>query len=99
MCSDRRPDHETASELGTKPETVLRWRIRFTASGIDGLREPPGGGRRRRPLPYALTRDAVFLLMEEPPPPDEGGWTTKSLARALAFSEPSVQRVLRSEEW
>ncbi len=85
-----------AEELGCHPKTVRRRLHRFNASGIDGLGDRPGAGRRPR-----LTEDErsriIALVSEDPPgrlvrydglPPeslDEKGaayWTLDALAEA-----------------
>lgn len=44
-CSDGRQNQVIASELSVLPNTVARFRQRFIASGVAGLRDAPRPGR------------------------------------------------------
>ncbi len=85
-----------AAEVGCHENTVRRWLHRFNASGVEGLGNQPGAGRRRRITeaqrsriialarsvpPGQLARDAAGELSAD----DEGGptqWTLDTLAQA-----------------
>jgi transposase len=95
-----------AGRLGCHPNKVRRWLHRFNASGIDGLGNRPGCGRRRRIT--EAERPAIIALARSVPPGrlardaggglsagDEGGpaqWALDALARAARDAGIAVGR-------
>jgi len=59
---------DIAAEVGVSIPTVLTWRRRFAASGLDGLADAPHPGRPRR-----LGRDVRERILAETLTPPEGG--------------------------
>jgi len=55
-----------AGQLGCHPNKVRRWLHRFNASGIDGLEDRPGAGRRRR-ITEAQRSQIIALARSAPP--------------------------------
>jgi hypothetical protein len=55
-----------AAEVGCHENTVRRWLHRFNAAGIDGLGNPPGGGRKRRIT--EAERSRIIALARSVPP-------------------------------
>ncbi len=90
-----RTNAEIAAELATSPETVARWRSRFRVNGLEGMeREAPRAGDPRRVPPSLVAQilDASTDVRATPP----GGWSTRSLARALHVNHMLVHRVWRA---
>ena len=81
-----------ARRLGVSPETVVRWRDRFRANGVDGiLKEAPRAGARAR-----LPRDLIERILRatlEGAGPGKGAWSTRSLGRALGTNHMAIHRV------
>jgi transposase len=95
-----------AAQVGCHENTVRRWLHRFNASGIDGLGNQPGAGRKRRITeaershiialarslpPGQLARDAAGELSAD----DERGpaqWTLDTLGQAARASGIQVGR-------
>ena len=74
-----------AVQVGVCPDTVRKWRARFAARGIGGLKDAPRGGRPRRYTP-ADRAEVVALACALPA---ESGvplskWSCPELARELA---------------
>ncbi|WP_427017419.1 helix-turn-helix domain-containing protein [Pseudarthrobacter sp. P1] len=55
-----------AKELGCHEQTVRRWLVRFNASGLDGLVDLGGQGRRRRIT--EAERSRIIALVKQAPP-------------------------------
>lgn len=85
-----------AAELGVSVPTVRKWRGRFAAKGLAGLRDLPRSGK---PVVYPREefRRRVLAALEEPPPPGQATWDGPSLARHLGSSADAVWRLLRKE--
>ncbi|GAB2462747.1 helix-turn-helix domain-containing protein [Streptomyces incanus] len=97
---------EIAGELGCHEQTVRRWLHRFNASGLDGLADLGGQGRKRRIT--EAERSRIIALVRKPPPgrpvpgadgalqaADEAGapvWTLDALAEAARAEGIEVRR-------
>ena len=94
-CVHGRRNDEVAREIGVRPNTVGRWRRRFAAHGIAGLRDEPRSGK---PAKYGVAlRDRILSQLELPPPAGMASWDGGSLALALGVSDHAVWRVLRKQ--
>ncbi len=90
-----RTNAEIAAELATSPETVARWRSRFRVTGLDGMeREAPRSGDARR-IPPALVARILDATTDAQGAPS-GGWSTRSLAKALRVNHMLVHRVWKA---
>ena len=91
LCAEGRTNAEIARTLGTRSETVSRWRRRFLVNRIDGIaRTGPRPHARRVGSPEMLSRILELTLRG---PPQGGCWSTRSLGRALGVSHMLVHRV------
>src|SRR6266699_6804098 len=60
LAAEAKQDIEVAAELHVQRQTVARWRERFRALGIDGLRkDAPRGGRKRTARSDAQVRSII----------------------------------------
>lgn len=82
-----------ARELETRPATVTKWRIRFARLGLEGLKDAPRPGQRRRYLPDDERR--VLRMLDQNPPSGYAQWNGRLLAQALSLPAGFVWRVLR----
>lgn len=86
---------DIAARLQTRPNTVIVWRNRFMARGVDGLRDRPRPGKPRH---YgAEFRQQVLATLELPPPAGQATWDGAAVAQHLGASPDAVWRVLRKE--
>jgi transposase len=94
-CLSGRQDKEIAAEFAVLPSTVGRWRRRFAAAGIPGLRDAPRSGK---PAIYGPDlRRRLLAKLEEKPPAGQATWDGGSLALALGASDDAVWRIMRKE--
>jgi transposase len=94
-CAQGRPIKEIAEAFRTTPATVIRWKNRFLASGLEGLGEKRRSGR---PVHYGEAfRRQVFEKLSEQAPAGHGQWDGALLAQALCVSKDAVWRLLKKE--
>lgn len=94
MAGEGMGTNAIAEKLETRPATVTKWRTRFARLGLDGLRDSPRPGQRRKYLPDDEKR--VLQMLDQPPPSGYSQWNGSLLAGALALPADYVWRVLRS---
>lgn len=84
----------TASRLGVSIGMVRKWRERFCAAGMAGLRDAARSGK---PCTYdATTERRILQKLDEDPPSGYSTWNGSLLAEALGdVSDDYVWRVLR----
>ena len=83
----------TARALGVSRPTVIKWRERFTADGIDGLADLARSGRPK------TIDDAQIIAATLDPPPESLAvtrWSTRMLGRHLGISDATVARAWRA---
>ncbi|HTP54769.1 MAG TPA: helix-turn-helix domain-containing protein [Thermoplasmata archaeon] len=91
-AADRGTNARIAQQLRVTPETVARWRDRFRALGVDGLRrEAPRAGGRGRTSEELV--EQVLTATVGRRAPGAVAWTTRSLARTLRTNHMSVHRI------
>jgi len=94
LASEGLGTNTIARELDTRPATVTKWRLRFARLGLEGLRDAPRPGQRRRYLPDDEKR--VLQTLDEPAPCGYAQWNGRLLTEALSLSADYVWKVLRS---
>ena len=86
---------EVARQCHTRPNTVIKWRRRFTSQGFKGLRDAPRPGAQRR---YdQVFRNRVLAVLEQPAPAGQATWDGPAVAKEVNGSVHAVWRVLRKE--
>jgi transposase len=79
-----------AERLGTTPKRVSMWSSRFARSGLDGLVDEPGRGRKAS---IAAAKVARVITEATRPPAGRSRWSIRSMARHAGVSASSVQRI------
>jgi transposase len=82
-----------ARRLGVSRPTVIKWRDRFAADGIDGLADQPRSGRPK------TIDDAQIIAATLEPPPEKLAvthWSSRLLARYLGIGDATVARAWRA---
>lgn len=94
LAGDGRSKRAIAKELRVSTHTVVLWRRRFLAGGVENLlRDAPGRGRTAT---VTVGETAARLLTLAATPPSRGRWTVRRLAEAAGVSRASTHRILRA---
>jgi polyphosphate kinase len=94
-CAEGQPDTRIAAQAGVSRATVAKWRARFMAARLAGLRDAPRPGTPRK-ITDAQVRDVLARTRGEPPPPGRDHWTTRTMAAAAGLSQSAISRIWRS---
>ncbi len=89
-------DQAIATQLGLSISTVFRWRSRFSAERLEGLRKRPRQGRPRRYTEADRAR-IISTARSEIPPDGTTHWTVRSLSAHTGVGRDAVHRILRAE--
>src|SRR3954454_4039637 len=83
----------TARSLGGSRPTVIKWRERFLALGLEGLDDRPRSGR-----PKTIDDSQIIAATLEPPPASLAvtHWSSRLLGRHLGISDATVARAWRA---
>jgi hypothetical protein len=81
-----------ARQVGVSRPTVIKWRDRFAAFGIDGLADEPRSGR-----PKTVDDAAILAATLEPPPESLAvtHWSSRLLGKHLGVGDATVARSWR----
>ena len=79
-----------AEQLNTTPKRVSMWSRRFETSGLEGLDERQGRGRKSS-IPEAEVARVVTEATR--PPNGKTRWSIRSMSRHVGISASSVQRI------
>ena len=93
-CASGKHNKDVAAGLGIDPVTVSKWRRRFLAGGLDGLRDEPRSGAPRTVDDARI--EAVITRSLESLPDDATHWSSRGMARASGLSVSTVQRIWRA---
>jgi transposase len=93
-CAEGAQNKDIATRLEVCENTVGKWRRRFAAHRLEGLRDEPRSGTPRT-LDDAQI-EAVIVRTLESLPPDATHWSSRSMAKASGVSISSVQRIWRA---
>jgi transposase len=93
-CADGAQSKVVAARLGIDPDTVGKWRRRFAAHRLEGLRDEPRSGTPRTIEDARI--ETVIVRTLETKPPNATHWSSRSMARASGLSVSTVQRIWRA---
>src|SRR3954468_171319 len=93
-CAEGGQSKVIAARMGLDRETVGKWRRRFMAHRLDGLRDDPRPGAPRTIEDQRI--EAVIVRTLETLPPDATHWSSRGMARASGLSVSTVQRIWRA---
>ncbi len=77
---------------GKTKRTAYRWRERYLERGIAGLERDASRPGRKPPLDGATIARVVHMTLHDTPPAATH-WSVRTLAKAVAISPSSVQRI------
>jgi transposase len=86
---------EIANEQSVSLLAIGRWRKRFAARGLEGLKDAPGRGRKPQLSAKAVGR---ALSLARTRAPHGGPWSVRTMARETGLSKSSVQRLWSAHE-
>src|SRR6478735_3579388 len=93
-CAEGLQSKQVATALGVDQATVGKWRHRFAARRLDGLRDEPRSGAPRTIEDARI--EAVIVATLESLPEDATHWSSRGMARACGLSSSTVQRIWRA---
>jgi transposase len=85
----------TAEQLDTTAKRVSQWSRRFAATGLAGLEDQPGRGRKPS-IPAATVAQVITEATR--PPTGRRRWSIRSMGRHAGISASSVQRIWSGNE-
>jgi transposase len=90
--ADGRGTSGTAREVGVSRPTVIKWRDRFRAHGLEGLEDEPRSGRPKR-----IDDRAIIAATLRKPPKRLAvtHWSSRLLAKELGIGDATVARAWR----
>jgi transposase len=83
---------EISARSGLNRTNCLKWRKRFAAEGLDGLKDKPRKGRPASITPWQ--RAQVVRLACERPFTGANAWSRRELARVTGLGSTTVHRIL-----
>lgn len=86
---------DVASQLGCSAVKVSKWTSRFRRSGLDGLVDKLGRGRKSSLDPKQV--EEVVTRVNRPPKSRER-WSVRSMAEEVGISHSSVQRIWKAND-
>lgn len=86
---------ETARQLGVNRPVVALWERRFLKSGLAGLCDARGRGRK--PSIASETRERI-IVGATTPPKGRRRWSARSMAKATGVSKDTVQRLWKRND-
>jgi polyphosphate kinase len=89
-----RPLSRVAAELGLSRDTVRKWRSRFLAMRLAGLRDAPRPGAPRT-ITDEQVAGVIARLLLEAPPAGRRRWSTRLMAAETGMSQSAVSRIWR----
>ena len=93
-CASGMHNKDVAAQLGIDPVTVGKWRRRFLADRLDGLRDEPRSGAPRTVDDARI--EAVITQTLESLPSGATHWSSRGMARTSGLSVSTVQRIWRA---
>src|SRR5947199_6790410 len=81
---------ETARKVGVGRRVVIHWEQRFRQTGVAGLSEAKGRGRKEQIHPQI--REKIIVAATQPPA-HRTRWSVRTMARAVGVSKATVQRL------
>ena len=94
LAGDGVANKDAAAKLGIDPATVGKWRRRFMADRLEGLRDEPRSGAPRTVDDARV--EAVIVRTLESLPEGATHWSSRGMAKASGLSTSTVQRIWRA---
>ena len=95
LRSEGRSEAEVAAMADVSVNTVSLWSQRFELTGMEGLADAAGRGRKPS-LPESKIRQVVARVTQ--PPAGRQRWSTRSMANAVGISHQSVHTIWKNND-
>jgi transposase len=95
LAADGVANEDIARRCHTTPDTVRRWRARFSDCGVAGVGTIAKGRGRKPWLPEGTVAEVVRVTREERPEDGSTHWTTRSMAARIGIGKDSVAKIWR----
>ena len=95
LAAEGRQDIAVAQALGLPRQKAARWRARFVALGVDGLRQAAFRPGRKKPIGPDQTKAVVRKTLEQRPA-NATHWSPRTMARATGLGEASGRRIWKA---
>lgn len=92
LAAQCKTDKEIGSEIGVWRGTVGRWRKRFIAQGLPGIKRDKMRPGRRPAITAHKVKQVVEMTINQQPD-NATHWSTRLMATAALISESSVRRI------
>lgn len=86
------PSSEVLQRLSTTYPTITRWRQRYRAQGIEGLRSDAARTGRPRRISAERVSDVIDRTLHSTPV-NSTHWSTRKMAEATGLSKATIQRL------
>lgn len=93
-CASGKHNKDVAAQLGIAPVTVSKWRRRFLADRLEGLRDEPRSGAPRTVDDERIA--AMITQTLDSLPSGATHWSLRAMARTSGLSTATVQRIWRA---
>lgn len=97
LAAEGKRNDEIQKVVGVSKPVVVKWRSRFVAKRLDGLKDEQGRGRHRTHGPEIRHRIAA-MACQSPPSHVGTHWSVRTLASELEVSPDLVHDVLSAED-
>ena len=94
MTADGYPTQEITKTLKISAPTLNRWRQRYSACGIEGLKKGKTRPSRIPPLPVEKVQEVLTLTMTGKPA-EATHWSCRTMAKQVGISRTAVHRIWR----
>lgn len=96
MLADGGSVRGTARALGTWPNTVIRWRDKYAAGGVEAVGTIADGRGRPPAIPDETVEAIVYDTLHARPDDGTTHWTTRSMAERFGVGKDTVARIWRA---
>nr|WP_245713140.1 IS630 family transposase [Nocardia rhamnosiphila] len=94
-CAAGATNKDVAVTLGTREQTVARWRGRFVRDRLQGLVDEPRPGAPRTIIDDQVEK-VIVKTLEQTPAGGDTHWSTRGMAKAAGLSQSSISRIWRA---
>jgi transposase len=95
LKSQRKSQEEIKKELNTSRRTVMKWVNRFLESGIEGLVDTEGRGRKPIISPEI---NNIIITKATQPPKNKERWSTRTMANDVGVSQSHVVKIWQAND-